>query len=293
MQLGRCDTKVTTMRRFGMRSRGFSRSLFIACCGVILAYASALPTAVLAACGDGVVESPVEDCDDGNTEAGDCCAADCTFEPEDLPCGLSDLCLRAGTATCNGQGECTLGNSMFCNGGAKADLSDPGEPEAQRLKMRGKSAQASDNIGDPSVGTQYALCVYNFHSTGPLTVDYQLSLPVGEGWEPIPDGFTYKRPKGATTSLLRARISSRMKTSPFSGPYYAIGVKILGRGSALALPGPINSSRYFDVDQGISSVCVVNDLGFMVGVSTWGIAKNRSFVNDPDHVYWAPPRLGD
>jgi len=49
-------------------------------------------------------------------------------------------------------------------------------------------------------------------------------------------------------------------------------MKLAACGSALASPGPIDSSRYFDAFAGISSVCVVNDLGFMIGIHTWGVA---------------------
>lgn len=266
----------------------------IAVCLVVTCYTlvfeSAAPTPALAACGDGVTESPLEQCDDGNIEAGDCCAADCRFEPQDTPCGLDDLCLKAGGAACDGQGECTLGDSMFCFGNSKADLFDPGEPEDQRVKMRGASWESIDTLGDPSAGTQYALCIYNYRGIGPLQVDYRLPLPVGDGWQRKGAAFVYRRPSTATTPLLRARIGMRSRRGEDSGPR---SVRLVARGATLGLPGPVDSSRYFDAFEGISSVCVVNDLGATVGVSTWLIAKNRSFVNRPDYVHWAPPRLRD
>jgi len=273
---------------FGSITRVSTRVRLLAC-GALLACTSAWPSTVFAACGDSVVESPIEECDDGNTEAGDCCAADCLFEPQATACGLDDPCLRAGAATCDGQGECTLPNFVFCAGAMRADLWDPGEPEEQRLKARAKGTQNADNIGDPSADTQYTLCIYNYHGSEPVTVDYQLPLPVGEGWRLAGDAFVYRKPKGATSSVLRARVSSRLRPA-----YYISSVHLLARGSALGLPGPVDSTRYFDVDTGISSVCIVNDLGFKIGVGTFGGgATNRSFVNDPDHVHWAPARLGD
>ena len=33
----------------------------------------------IAVCGDGTLEAPAEQCDDGNVEAGDCCAPDCSW----------------------------------------------------------------------------------------------------------------------------------------------------------------------------------------------------------------------
>jgi cysteine-rich repeat protein len=276
----------------GIRLRRLLRSVVFTC-GILFVCASAAPDTASAMCGDGVVASPVEECDDGNTDAGDCCASDCRFEPQSTPCGLDDLCLKAGSATCDGQGGCALGNSMFCFGGPRAELWDPAEPEAEKLKIRVKGSNETDSIGDPSTGTRYEVCVYNFHESGPLTVDYRLPLPVGAGWQPTRDGFEYRRPKGAMTSVLRARVRTKMRSHEILGPYYVGAVKLTARGSALALPGAIDSSRYFDADHWISSVCVVNDLGFRIGISTWGIAINRSFVNAPDHVRWKPPRLGD
>src|SRR5262249_27678621 len=38
-----------------------------------------------ACCGDGVIE-PGEQCDDGNTDNGDCCSATCQFEPAGTTC---------------------------------------------------------------------------------------------------------------------------------------------------------------------------------------------------------------
>jgi cysteine-rich repeat protein len=262
-------------------------------CGVLFVHAFAVPSTAVAVCGDGAIDSPAEQCDDGNTEAGDCCAADCGFEAQGTPCGLDDLCLRAGAATCDGQGACALGNGIFCFGGGRAELWDPAEPGDEKVKVRVGGSHGTDNLGDPSTGTRYEICVYNNHSVGPLTVDYRLPLPVGEGWQPKPDGFAYRRPKGETTSVLRARVSTEPRTSDFSPPYYLSRARLTARGAALALPGPIDVSRYFDASYGISNACVVNDLGFMIGVHTWEAGRNRSFINEPDHVRWTPPRLGD
>ncbi|MGD2108132.1 MAG: hypothetical protein PVI86_01945 [Phycisphaerae bacterium] len=56
-------------------------------------------------CGDGAVEG-TEDCDDGNTEDGDCCASDCTFEFEGAPCGDPSDSVCDDPDTCDGAGEC-------------------------------------------------------------------------------------------------------------------------------------------------------------------------------------------
>ncbi len=46
-------------------------------------------------CGNGTVEFN-EQCDDGNTAGGDCCAADCRFEPQGSNCGTAGVCDGAG-----------------------------------------------------------------------------------------------------------------------------------------------------------------------------------------------------
>lgn len=62
---------------------------------------SVIPASV---CGDGAVEL-AEQCDDGNTLDGDCCAADCTFEPAGSACpGDGDVCTQD---VCDGAGSCT------------------------------------------------------------------------------------------------------------------------------------------------------------------------------------------
>ena len=44
------------------------------------------PDCQVSICGDGALEAG-EECDDGNTDSGDCCAADCTLESDGTACG--------------------------------------------------------------------------------------------------------------------------------------------------------------------------------------------------------------
>ncbi|MGH7961198.1 MAG: choice-of-anchor Q domain-containing protein [Candidatus Binatia bacterium] len=62
-------------------------------------------TTVVAVCGDDIVDSG-EDCDDGNTENGDCCSATCDFESADTVC-------RAASGACDVAEMCT-GTSADC-----------------------------------------------------------------------------------------------------------------------------------------------------------------------------------
>jgi cysteine-rich repeat protein len=85
-----------------------------------------------ACCGDGIIE-PGEQCDDGNTEDGDCCSSSCRFEPATAvcrtaagPCDAAEFCpgssptcpadaLRPAGFECRGTaGACDL--PEFCSG---------------------------------------------------------------------------------------------------------------------------------------------------------------------------------
>jgi cysteine-rich repeat protein len=81
-------------------------------------------------CGDGIVEGS-EDCDDGNTNDGDCCSSTCQFEPSGSPCEsdgnvcTDDECDGAGTcehnnntAPCDDGDPCTSNDQ--CSGGVCA-----------------------------------------------------------------------------------------------------------------------------------------------------------------------------
>ena len=63
------------------------------------------------ACGDGVVDS-WEQCDDGNTTAGDCCSPTCQFESSATVC-------RAATGECDVAETCT-GSSATCPANAES-----------------------------------------------------------------------------------------------------------------------------------------------------------------------------
>jgi len=60
-------------------------------------------------CGNGKLEIG-EQCDDGNTAAGDCCSPTCQFEPARSPCTGTNVCLTA--TTCDGAGLCGGGTPI-------------------------------------------------------------------------------------------------------------------------------------------------------------------------------------
>ena len=69
------------------------------------------PNCVSAVCGNGRVDAG-EQCDDGNTTAGDCCSAVCAYEPNGSACNDSLYC-TVGEA-CNGAGACAGGAARDC-----------------------------------------------------------------------------------------------------------------------------------------------------------------------------------
>ncbi len=70
--------------------------------------------ALVAVCGNAVLE-PGEDCDDGGNVGGDCCAADCSFEGSGSACDDGDACTTADA--CDGAGACLGGAPLPCSDG--------------------------------------------------------------------------------------------------------------------------------------------------------------------------------
>ena len=68
----------------------------------------------LVVCGNRTVEEG-EDCDDGNTEGGDCCSATCAFEPAESPCPDIEYC--DGVEACDGAGVCLDTTPVDCSDG--------------------------------------------------------------------------------------------------------------------------------------------------------------------------------
>jgi cysteine-rich repeat protein len=84
------------------------------------------------ACGDGILD-PGEDCDDGNQLDGDCCSANCQFEPMGSPCADAEFC--NGEETCDGAGACQAGLPVDCDDGVDC------------------TADACDEVNDECVST--------------------------------------------------------------------------------------------------------------------------------------------
>jgi cysteine-rich repeat protein len=167
---------------------------------LIFLAALAVPALVHAECGDGTLDE-LEQCDDGNLSAGDCCATDCTFESAETVCraaasacdvaetctGSSDVCpddvvKPAGTPdascdaceSCNGQGACGIGPVLGCK--------VPTESVRSKLAMKNRTPDDGDVLewkwlkgqetvaaeyGDPVLTTDYRLCLFDLSGESP------------------------------------------------------------------------------------------------------------------------------
>jgi subtilisin family serine protease len=76
---------------------------------------AAAVSAIVSSCGDGQVDSG-EDCDDGNTQEGDCCSRTCSFEVSGSSCENGDACTTGDS--CDGSGSCSAGAPLSCDDGA-------------------------------------------------------------------------------------------------------------------------------------------------------------------------------
>jgi cysteine-rich repeat protein len=104
-------------------------------------------------CGDGVV-THAEECDDGNTAAGDCCDAACRFEPRGTVCGAGDLCT---TPVCDGAGRCAPAPGDACT----PATSPAGAFVSVRRDGRTQWRIDAGAAPVPAEGVDWALCVFD------------------------------------------------------------------------------------------------------------------------------------
>lgn len=86
------------------------KRLLVLVAGVFILSITSTP-AIAQYCGDGIVNQPNEDCDDGNNLNGDCCDENCNFEPFESPCGDPSDTDCTDPDICIGNGYCSPRNS--------------------------------------------------------------------------------------------------------------------------------------------------------------------------------------
>lgn len=218
-----------------------------------------------AACGDGVVEAPGEQCDDGNVDDGDCCSSVCDFEAEGAACNTSDLCYSTALATCDGAGACIARYVVPENFDAVSVVvsdSDDTSTESVRWK-RGRVRIDGFPVGDPSATTRYAFCVYAGvevpYVQTPGTVFFSKEIPTGSQWLALSDGsgWRFRGDKNTAGGIRAVTVGGREGRLGRFASFRA------GSRAGLGLPGPIAVDRYFDIEPYSIGVVVglVNDEG--------------------------------
>ena len=152
-------------------------------------------------CGDGIVDGG-EDCDDGNTNNGDCCSSVCTFEVAGSSCTGTSLCSASGQ--CDGAGGCAAAPRTGCGSALKSILLLKNDTDDTKDKLiwkwiKGSNATAQTDFGVPTGTTETALCIYA-GTTNTLISDPDVAG--GPGWAAISDkGYKFKDSGGAQDGI--------------------------------------------------------------------------------------------
>lgn len=173
-----------------------------------------LVVAIVAPCGDGVVQ-PGETCDDGNTNDGDCCSSACQYESAGSACDDGVVCTALDT--CDGAGACQAGGpaTACAESWAKANLvikeSKPGK-EKLIAKMTGGPALAQSDFGDPLMGsTAYDVCLFDDGGTlvASLRVDRAGGTCAGKPcWKASKDtGWQYQDKEAASDGVTKLKLA--------------------------------------------------------------------------------------
>lgn len=196
-------------------------------------------TVTYSLCGDNIIGLS-EQCDDGNTNNGDCCSSTCQFESSGSACSTGDLCTTGDT--CNGAGTCEPGSAVVCddNNPCTQDSCDTGSgcvftpaPRPSGCRTAGKAilliksnGTASKNklvwkwlkgaatsfadfgteLGVPSGTAAYTLCVYD-NTSAVLGVTIPDNSP---DWSVIGanKGYKYKDPSGANDGVQKVQLKA-------------------------------------------------------------------------------------
>lgn len=182
----------------------------------------------IAGCGDGILDSVTEQCDDGNQLTGDGCSAACVPEP------------------------CPLPPALECVAAARASLSvkehEPGKERLVAKLLALEESTSAADFGDPVAGaTAHTLCLYDAAATlvTSLLVD-RGGATCGPRSKPCwraraRKGYAYTDPVGAADGVRRiiatAGRAGRGSLVVQAGNRTSRGQSALPRGIAAALQG--------------------------------------------------------
>jgi hypothetical protein len=162
---------------------------------------------------------------------------------DDNPC-TTDSC--PGDIACVNSAAPRDESSCFISPLTKVKISNNADPARNKLQwqwLKGE-AFAQGDLGDPSVGTDYALCVYDMTASTP-SLAMSLALPGGSpGWsDRTPDGWKYSEKEGLADGYrkidLRTGIGGKTR------------LKLKAGGAGLPMATPFSGSKYFDQDPSV------------------------------------------
>jgi hypothetical protein len=191
------------------------------------------------ASGDGVCAP--EQCDDGNTDSGDCCSPECTYDPLGASCEDGLVC--NGEETCNGSGVCNSGRPLDCSQGSglcavSNTCVEPGGcvytptpasgclsgweraavlitevvegREKFKLRMKKGAEIVQGDFGDPTASTDYTVCFYRLDDggyAGEIIVDRGGATCAGRScWKRADSrGFTYNDRERSADGVKKAK----------------------------------------------------------------------------------------
>jgi hypothetical protein len=128
-----------------------------------------------------------------------------------------------------------------CVWGDRGSLALRDEAEKSKLQslIVSHSATSAGAVGDPTVDTDYALCIYD-ETANAFALAARIDVPAGAGWQAIDaTRFQYKDPTGSVNGVQRLRIDGKTNRSK---------VQLKAKGATVPLPGPVAPDRYFARD---------------------------------------------
>ncbi|NIQ91112.1 MAG: hypothetical protein GWN93_19715 [Deltaproteobacteria bacterium] len=94
-------------------------------------------------CGDGSLDPPGEECDDGNTLDGDCCSSTCQYESVATEC-------RAAAGVCDAPDYCDGAGTCDADGKLTSECRAVGGPVRHRGRLRRREQRLSGGCGRAS-----------------------------------------------------------------------------------------------------------------------------------------------
>jgi hypothetical protein len=120
----------------------------------------------------------------------------------------------------------------------------PSAPNGLKWQWRSTRATSAADVGNPTVGTDYALCLYD-EVANSASLAGRVDVPAGAGWRALGNSgtrFEYKDGTGTVNGVERVRVDGKPN-----------GVKLQLKATkpGLALPGPVAPDRYFAQDHDV------------------------------------------